>query len=429
MHAAHIASPLIEPAAGMIDRSCGISFPNELFDPKRVKLSPPLIKRNPESNAGIVIKLMHHADDVPLEAPPRLLILSHEQFVMVVAQMSACCRKDRGQIGLKERLHGASAVYHILPDHHSDPVAVIVKAGRLYFDMLAEHVESELLHLLYVVHERLVRGRRHKALRPVSLIQNSVEKVRLAVQKQPGLSLFIISDTEGPHGKVALDHIFPRFDPQIVQLRVFGAPETGVLHRDPHLQTGGHGICVDIFIALHSDPDLSAHTFYRFFRITFPYIRLFGEPQRQFNCFLFRVRSDLQMLEIDFRNHFHPDGLPDAALRVVEHAARIEGLLASALVSFIRIIPDQHFQLIAAGYCEFCHIKAECKIPVSMASHPVTVPENSTALIHSPEMQDQPFPFRHLKVLDGPSVPEGLTRLQGTFDAGSHSFRRKGDQY
>ena len=124
VHAAHIASPLIEPAAGMIDRSCGISFPNELFDPKRVKLSPPLIKRNPESNAGIVIKLMHHADDVPLEALPRLLILSHEQFVMVVAQMSACCRKDRGQIGLKERLHGASAVYHILPDHHSDPFII-----------------------------------------------------------------------------------------------------------------------------------------------------------------------------------------------------------------------------------------------------------------------------------------------------------------
>ena len=135
------------------------------------------------------------------------------------------------------------------------------------------------------------------------------------------------------------------------------------------------------------------------------------------------------MLEIDFRNHFHPDGLPDAALRVVEHASRIEGLLAPALVSFIRIIPNQHFKLIAAGYREFCHIKAERKISVTMASHLMAVPEYSAALIHSPEMQDQPFPFRHLKVLDGPSVPEGLARLQGTFDAGSHSFRRKGDQY
>ena len=87
VHAAHIASSLIEPAAGMVDRSCGIGFSNDLFDPERVKLSPALIKRNPESDARIVIQLTHHADDVPLEAPPRLLILSHEQFVMVVAQM------------------------------------------------------------------------------------------------------------------------------------------------------------------------------------------------------------------------------------------------------------------------------------------------------------------------------------------------------
>ena len=113
---------------------------------------------------------------------------------------------------------------------------MIVPAGGLYFDMLAEHVEAELFHLFDVVDHRLFRRRRHKALGPVSLVQDPVEEVWLAVQKQPGFSRLIRPHAKRAHGKIALDHIFSRLDPQVVQFRVFRTPKTRILNRNPHFE-------------------------------------------------------------------------------------------------------------------------------------------------------------------------------------------------
>ena len=115
---------------------------------------------------------------------------------------------------------------------------MIVPAVGLYFDMFAEHVEAELLHLPDVVDHRLVRRRRHKALGPVSLVQDPVEEIRFAVQQQPGLSCLIRPHAKRAHGKITLDHIFSRLDPQVVEFRVLRTPKAGVLNRDPDFEPG-----------------------------------------------------------------------------------------------------------------------------------------------------------------------------------------------
>lgn len=53
---------------------------------------------------------------------------------------------------------GAAAAYHILPYQHSQPVAVIVPALRLYFDMLSEHIEAKILHGPDVINKCFVAG-------------------------------------------------------------------------------------------------------------------------------------------------------------------------------------------------------------------------------------------------------------------------------
>ena len=65
------------------------------------------------------------------------------------------------------------------------------------------------------------------------------------------------------------------------------------------------------------------------------------------------------MPDICLRNHLHPYSLPDPALGVIEHASGIEGLLAAALLSLIRIIPHEHFEYIGSGLHIIRHVETE----------------------------------------------------------------------
>ena len=54
--------------------------------------------------------------------------------------------------------------------------------------------------------------------------------------------------------------------------------------------------------------------------------------------------GDLIIDHIVFRNPFVPDTLPDAALGGVEHAAAVQGLLASGGVTGVSQIPDFYIE-------------------------------------------------------------------------------------
>ena len=70
---------------------------------------------------------------------------------------------------------------HILPDQHPQPVAVVIPAHRLNFDVLAQHIEAQLLHARNIIDQRLVRRRGIQSVRPITLIEHAMVEIRLPV--------------------------------------------------------------------------------------------------------------------------------------------------------------------------------------------------------------------------------------------------------
>ncbi len=79
------------------------------------------------------------------------------------------------------------AARHILPHEHSQLVAVIVVAGWLDFDVLAQHVEACLAQPADFPLHGFIGGWRVQAVRPPSLIQRTMLEDRPAVQQDDRL--------------------------------------------------------------------------------------------------------------------------------------------------------------------------------------------------------------------------------------------------
>ena len=63
-----------------------------------------------------------------------------------------------------------------------------------------------------------------------------------------------------------------------------------------------------------------------------------------------------------------------------------------------------------------------------MASQFAAIPPHNAALIHGTKMQDEPLPFRKIRKIDRPPVPESLSRLQCAANTGPHRLRGEGDK-
>ena len=120
--------------------------------------------------------------------------------------------------------------------------------------------------------------------------------------------------------------------------------------------------------------------------------------------------------------------MPDPALGVIEHASGIKGLLASALVSIVCVIPHEHFEFIVTGLHIFCHVEAEGQVSVSMASNFPAIPVNSAALVHCAEVQNEPPALRKMKIFNSSSVPESLPGLQNAVYSRARRLGGKGHQ-
>ena len=235
MHAAHISAALVKPSAGMVDRSCGIRFSDQLRDAERIKLAPSFIKRNPHADTGMVVKPADHTQQIRLEAASGVGILPGQHpVVAVIAQMPSQSRNSCRQIGFQKLMYGTAPVDHILPDHHADTVTVPVPSFGLDLHMLAQHVKSKFLHLCNIKDQGLIRRGRHQALRPVSLVQHSMKEIGIPVEQQAGSAGIVCPHPETTHGKITLNQILPCLNSKTVQDRVFRTPELRIGNRDPH---------------------------------------------------------------------------------------------------------------------------------------------------------------------------------------------------
>ena len=79
-----------------------------------------------------------------------------------------------------------AAIYHVLPYDHTEAVTVIVPPGGLNLHMLAQHIESKFFHLGNVIDQSIVGRGGIESVRPVALIQDSIQKEGLVIQAETG---------------------------------------------------------------------------------------------------------------------------------------------------------------------------------------------------------------------------------------------------
>src|SRR5204863_2058340 len=107
---------------------------------------------------------------------------------------------------------------------------MVVPARRFDLDVLANQVEAEAFAGLDIGGERFVGWRGIQTVRPPALIEQSVFKERLAVEKQSvdACRIALYGDRANPG--VALDLISPEIDAQVVQKRLIRGPQFGLWH-------------------------------------------------------------------------------------------------------------------------------------------------------------------------------------------------------
>ena len=303
---------LIVPAAGVVDDARGVEPVGIFCCRSRVKLPPAFIEQHPGADTRAAVELRDQFGQLGIVARPRNGVGAGKFFVVVVLVMDA--GDERGGDGQQAVV--PAAVDHVLPDQHTEPVAVIVPAHGLDFDVLAQHVKAHVLHELKIKDHCLVRRRGVKPVRPVALIEHAVLVIRLAVEKQARRAVFVFSDAERAHGGVACHAVFSQCHVHIVERRRLRGPEPKRFRRNGK-RAEALFICRAFRdrLPMQREPDDCAGGRGRLNLIK----KLIGNE----------VRRIADCLDVIFRHPLIPDRLPDTALRGVPDAAAAAALLAA----------------------------------------------------------------------------------------------------
>ena len=322
--------------------------------------------------------------------------------------------EKRQHLGV-QRLKALEAGHHVLPHQHPQPVAVVIPPQRLDLDVLAQHVEAQLLHGADVTDHGLVRWRGVQSVGPVPLIQQPRLEIRLVVQGQH-LPPLMLHEGEFPHAEIAGDTVLSQRDVHVVQKRVLRRPGPQVRRRND-----GHAIAVFI------GPALRDH------RIAGPH-RDAGAPRRvrldvPAQHSRVQIRCQTEAFHVVLRHALQPHRLPDAAGGGVPDAAPLIALLAHTVHAACGVVGDSRRQPVLAVIQQLRDIQAERQIAALMAARLLPVHQHAAALIHRAEVQQHPLPPEALRQGKRPLVPQRLTASQLEAAAGQQALRRKGHQY
>ena len=177
MKAFCIADLLIVPAGGVVNCARRVDIRDLIGDAGCVELAPALVEGYPHGDARAVVQKLYHLVELCFVFDPALEIPAREQLMVFVAQMYAGDER-RGDHG---RVIAAAAVYHVLPDEHAEPVAVIIPAQGLDLYVLAQHVKAHVLRCLDIEDKRFVGWSGVHSVGPVALIEQPVVEIRSAV--------------------------------------------------------------------------------------------------------------------------------------------------------------------------------------------------------------------------------------------------------
>ncbi len=100
---------------------------------------------------------------------------------MGILNMFGQGREHGGQVADHRHVILAAAVDHILTDNHTQPVTVIIPAGTFHLDVLAQHIKAQFFHGTDVIEQGFVGRGSVQSVRPVTLIQNTHQEIRLMI--------------------------------------------------------------------------------------------------------------------------------------------------------------------------------------------------------------------------------------------------------
>ena len=401
VQAAHIAEALVVPAAGRVDRARLIYGLDDLHGRLAVKLAPALVERYPHGDARVVVERGDHVAQLVQKRLARRHVRAAEEGIPAVVEVPA--RHERG--GDDERVVAFAAAGHILPDEHTQPVAVIVPAVALDLDVLAQHVEAHVLGQLDVIDERVVARRGVEPVRPVALIEQAVVKIRLAVEKQAAHAVLVCLDAALAHGKVAVDRVVPERHAEGVERRVLRRPGAERLHRHVrrHTRREREALSLQIDHALAGALNGDLH--------------------------LMRVeqRRHAQGMDIVLRHALEPDRLPDAALRRVPDAVRVQRLLAARELGLIRRVAHAHEDRVFLGQ-HLGDVHRERQVAARVRGQLHAVAPHGRDLIDRAEVQQYAADIESVRQRDRADVPQVFLRLQDASHTGQLALGREGHE-
>ena len=173
-----------------VDEAGIVAGTGELYGLFRIKLGPGLVERHPYQNAGVLFELGY-------DFSPFLVICSLCGFcerIIPACVVAPFTPLAAGKIGCHRG--------HILPHGNAQAVTVVVPAGRLNLDVLADHIVAEVFGLDYVIFEGLVRGGGIKAVRPPALVQRAKLEIRLSVEPKALETVCVNHFGRSPYGSI-----------------------------------------------------------------------------------------------------------------------------------------------------------------------------------------------------------------------------------
>ena len=290
---------------------------------------------------------------------------------------------------------GAAAAYHILPYQHSQPVAVIVPALRLYFDMLSEHIEAKILHGPDVINKCFVAGGGVQAVGPVALIQDAGLHIGAVIQENTAQAVAAGLDIAFAHGKITFHPVILHFQGCMVKEGILRGPGMETRQGQDCLPVRGKGtdthcagglfagcgtrrIVPVLSVLLRFRPDRTAD---------WPSLSAAAGSNPYAAAGTVIIRHKMDRRNIGIGDKLKPYGLPDAALGSIKHTSLIKLLLSSAVTGGITVIPHAHQKLVGGFFGNIRYIQCEGKISARVLPRRFPINKYGTFLIHSAEME------------------------------------------
>ena len=390
---------LVVPAAHAVDETGGIERAHIVGHRHAVELSPALVEDAPEDYRGESAQIFHRFAHELLVIFPLFCVLARERLIALgVVEHDAQKRQgaDDGEVVF------SPARDHVLPHQHTQPVAMVIPARRLYLDMLADHVEAAVLHLLNVVYHGAVgRGREH-ALGIIALIEQAALEDIFPVELDPLEAARVRAKLDFPHGEITAHAVFAALYPHLVKKGRIGRPEldAGQLY---HVVARA-AVKLGYLPALVVYPDVHRAEHPAYAHVDLRPVGV-GEAEHVFDIFI--------------GDFFRPDRSPDPRLRRIPDPAARERLLALGRGRLVREVDNVHLERVFALFAGVGHVKGKGQIAPFV--HPLAhaVDKHFAFFVHRLEMQQYPLPAR---IFEARAIDEHLVEVEDPAHAARVAF-------